>query len=150
MASGIDDRLQLLGGLGSRSILRLSRTGASQRRCRGRGRRGAPAARSARTNDVEAGKARRILGWPGEAEQRFAVAVAEQEDKALQVLAQLLDAVGGVADELVERGAQTGRVAGQPFAEELQHLRELGRLAGVQLEIGHGIHRLPGWVAWAL
>jgi hypothetical protein len=57
------------------------------------------AARSARTNDVEAGKARRILGWPGEAEQRFAVAVAEQEDKALQVLAQLLDAVGGVADE---------------------------------------------------
>ncbi len=36
----------------------------------------APAARSARTNDVEAVKARRILGWPGEPCQRRAVTAA--------------------------------------------------------------------------
>ena len=81
---------------------------------------------SARTNDVEAGRARRILGWPGslagsrrrEAEQGLAVAAAEQEDKALQVAAQLRDAVGGVADELFQRWAEAGGVAAQPLAAD--------------------------------
>ena len=48
------------------AVLAGPRIGASQRRCRGGGQRGAPAARSARTNDVEARKVRRSLSWPGE------------------------------------------------------------------------------------
>jgi hypothetical protein len=42
----------------------LPRIGAIQRRCGGGGQRGAPAARSARTNGVDARKARRNLGAP--------------------------------------------------------------------------------------
>ena len=42
----------------------LPRIGASQRRCRGGSQRGQRA--SARRNDVEARKARRTIGWPGE------------------------------------------------------------------------------------
>jgi len=41
----------------------------------------------------------RSLSW---AEQRLAVAVAEQEDKALHVLAQLGDVIGDMADELFQ------------------------------------------------
>jgi hypothetical protein len=54
------------------------------------------------------------------AEQGLAVVAAEQEDEPVQVLAQLADVVGGVADELFQRGAEAGGVAGQPLAEELQ------------------------------
>ncbi len=68
--SGVSWReLARAGGLASPSgrpgTAGFPRIGASQRRCRGGGQRGAPAARSARTNDVEARKARRSLGWPG-------------------------------------------------------------------------------------
>src|SRR5215472_5423648 len=58
------------------------------------------------------------------AEELLAVAAAEQEDEPLQVATQFAQAVGGVADELAQAGGQAVRVAGQPFAEELQHLRE--------------------------
>ena len=69
------------------------------------------------------------LGRVG-AEQGLAVAAAEQEDEPLQVAAQLGQAVGGVADELCQGVAQAGGVAGQPLAEELQQLGELGRVDG--------------------
>src|SRR5262249_21344616 len=59
--------------------------------------------------------------WRREAEQGLAVAAAEQEDEPLQVAAQFVQAVGGVADELCQGGGQAGGVAGQPLAEELQH-----------------------------
>jgi hypothetical protein len=84
-----------------------------------------PQRASARTNDVDARKVRRILGWPGskaaswrrEPQQGLTVAAAEQEDKTVQVLAELLSVVGGVADEIPQGGAEAGRVAGQPAAE---------------------------------
>jgi hypothetical protein len=44
------------------------------------------------------------------AEEGLAVAAAEQEDEPFQVLAQLGEAVGGVADELVEGGGQASGV----------------------------------------
>jgi len=40
----------------------------------------------------------------------FAVAAAEQEDEPLQVTAQVVQAVGGVADELCQRGAEAAGV----------------------------------------
>jgi hypothetical protein len=49
---------------------------------------------------------------PLRAEERFSVAAAEQEDKALQVGVQVLEAIGGVAGELFQRGAEAGGVAG--------------------------------------
>jgi hypothetical protein len=61
------------------------------------------------------------------AEQVLAVAAAEQEDEALQILAQLREAVSGVADELFQRWAEAAWVVGQPVAEELQRLGEFGR-----------------------
>jgi hypothetical protein len=42
----------------------------------------------------------------------FAVVAAEQEDKTVQVLAQLREAVGGMADELFQRCGQAGRGRG--------------------------------------
>ena len=46
------------------------------------------------------------------------VAAAEQEDEAVQVVAQVLDAVAGVADELLQRCAEAAGVAGQPLARK--------------------------------
>ena len=68
---------------------------------------------SARTNDVEARKARRSLGRAGRssrswAEELLAVAAAEQEDEPVQVAAQFARAVGGVAGELFQGGGQGG------------------------------------------
>jgi hypothetical protein len=74
------------------------------------------------------------LGRVG-AEQGLAVAAAEQEDEPLQVASQLGQAVGGVADELCQGVAQAGGVAGQPLAEELQQLGELGRVDDVFSEL---------------
>jgi hypothetical protein len=42
------------------------------------------------------------------AEQGLAVAAADQEDKPLQVRAQLADVVGGVAGELFQGGGKAG------------------------------------------
>jgi hypothetical protein len=64
----------------------------------------------------------------------LAVAAAEQEDEPLQVTAQFVQAVGGVANELCQRGAGAVGVTVQPLAEKLQHLGEFG---GVEL-VGHG------------
>jgi len=61
------------------------------------------------------------------AAQGLAVAAAGQEDEPVQVATQLGQAVGGVADELCQGIPQAGGVAGQPLAEELQQLGELGR-----------------------
>ena len=99
----------------------------------------------------------RILRWPGGpcgsrrwAEEGFAIAAAEQEGKALQVLAQLRDAVGGMADELFQRWAQAAGVAGQPLAEELQQFRELSRVGDVKFNFGHGVTAFLGGWRWAL
>src|SRR5258708_2340125 len=76
-----------------------------------------------------------LLGVAGE--QVLAVVAAEQEDEAVQVVAQLRDAVGGVADALGEQGLQQ-RFGGEPFAEEGQHLGELAGVVDVELYLGHG------------
>ena len=70
----------------------------------------------------------------------FAVAAAEQEDEPLQVLAQLADAVGGMAYEVFQAGAKPGGIAGQPLAEELQQLGEFGGVDDVQFHLRHGGH----------
>ena len=83
----------------------------------------APAARSARTNDVEARKAGRTVGWRGSrssdwlvavlpgADERFAVAAAEQEDVAFEVVSELVGAVSGVADKFVQRRSESAGAA---------------------------------------
>jgi hypothetical protein len=55
-------------------------------------------------------------GYRSGGEERFAVAAAEQEDKTFQVVAQLGEAVGGVADELFQGGSQAvpGASSSQP------------------------------------
>ena len=68
------------------------------------------------------------------AEQGLAVVAAEQEGEPVQILAQLADVVGGVADELFQGGAEAARIAGQPPAEELQQLGELGRVHDIEPE----------------
>jgi hypothetical protein len=78
-------------------------------------------------------------------EQGLAVAAAEQEDEPLQVITQLGQAVGGVADELCQGVAQAGGVAGQPLAEELQQLSQFGRVDDVQFSAqAWGVTVLPG------
>jgi hypothetical protein len=52
------------------------------------------------------------------AEQWFAVIAAEKEGEAVQVLAELLGAVGGMADEGEQRGGQAIGVAGEPADDE--------------------------------
>jgi len=108
---------------------------------------------STRTNDVEARQARRILRWPGGpcgsqrwAKERLAVAAAEQEGEPLQVVAQLSEAVGGVADEVFQRWAEAAGVTGQPLAEELQHFGEFGGFGAVEPYFGHGFTAFRnGW-----
>ena len=78
------------------------------------------------------------------AEQGLAVVAAEQEGEPVQILAQLADVVCGVTDELFQGGAEPAPVAGQPPAEELQQLGELGRIHDIEPDLGHAIHRLPG------
>ena len=78
------------------------------------------------------------------AEQGLAVIAAEQEGKPVQVLAQLADVVGGVADELFQGGAQAAGVAGQPLSQELQQFGEFGRVDSVEPYFGHGVTALPG------
>jgi hypothetical protein len=81
------------------------------------------------------------------AEQRLAAAAAEQEDEPFQVLEQPANGMGGVASELFQAGAETGGVARQPLAEELQHFGEFGGVGSVELYLGAWVHRLRGWVA---
>ena len=73
-----------------------------------------------------------VITSPGRAgaEQGLAVVAAEQEGEPVQILAQLGGVVGGVTDELLQ-GRRGAPVAGQPPAEELQQLGELGRVYGV-------------------
>jgi hypothetical protein len=59
-------------------------------------------------------------------------------------LAQPGEAVGGVADELCQRGAEAGGV--QPLAEELQHFGEFGGVGDVELDFGHGFTAF--WGGW--
>jgi hypothetical protein len=81
------------------------------------------------------------LPW---AEERLAVAAAEQEGEALQVVAELGDVRGGVAGELFQGGGEAGGVAGQPAGEELQHFGELGCVTGVEVYLGHGFTGFRG------
>ena len=59
-------------------------------------------------------------------EERLAVAAAQQEDEAGQIVVQLLGAVGGVAGESFKRGLQVFAVAAESVAEELQYLGQFG------------------------
>src|SRR5215469_6978935 len=68
----------------------------------------------------------------------FAVAGAEEEGEPVQVCAQGIGVVGGVADE----GGQAflkGRflAARQPAGQEGEHLCELGRVARIEGDLGH-------------
>ena len=122
------------------------------------GRRGGPVACAAR-QEMSGGEAAsfsvllgprsglaRVITSPGRAvaEQGLAVIAAEQEGEPVQVLAQLADVVGGVTAELAQGDAEAPPIAGQPLAEELQQLGELGRVHDVQPDFGHRGHRLPG------
>jgi hypothetical protein len=51
---------------------------------------------------------------PRGAEQFLAVAAAEQEDEPFQVAAAFVQALGGVADELLQGGVKAGRVLEHP------------------------------------
>lgn len=66
----------------------------------------------------------------------IAVAAAEQEDEAVDVVAQVLDAVGGVADKLFQRCAEAAGVAGQPLTEEGHHLGEFSGIGGIEDHAG--------------
>jgi hypothetical protein len=58
---------------------------------------------------------------PRRAEEGFAVVAAEEEGEAVQVLAQLADVVGGVADECFQRRAEAARSrASQPVRRTLR------------------------------
>jgi hypothetical protein len=64
-------------------------------------------------------------------EELFAVASAQQEGEPAQVAAQLLDAVGAVADVFLQRCREVIWVAGEPAGEEVQELSEFGSMAGL-------------------
>jgi hypothetical protein len=49
------------------------------------------------------------------AEELLAVNAAEQEDESLQIIAQLVKSVGGVAGELCQRGTEATGVSIQPL-----------------------------------
>src|SRR5436309_3822920 len=87
-----------------------------------------------------------VITSPGRAvaEQGLAVIAAQQEREPVQVLAQLADVVGGMTDELPQGGAEAAPIAGQPPAEELQQLGELGRVNDVQPYLGHGVASFAG------
>ena len=55
------------------------------------------------------------LSW---AKERLAVAAAEQEDKAVQVLAQLVDVIGGMADEFFQRCGEAAGVVCQVIFDD--------------------------------
>ena len=76
-----------------------------------------------------------LLAW---AEQFLAVGAAEEEGEAVQVLAELGRAVGGVADEVEQRCCEAGGVAGEPAGDELEGLGELDRVGGVDAGSRHG------------
>src|SRR5215471_4800879 len=95
-----------------------SRTGASQRRCRGGGQRAAPGARCARTNDVEAA----------------ALELAFEPFDVAGVLSQLL--VGGAFGDAGQGPADGLRaVVGDARGDQRVHDVQLGRLAGVEMRI---------------
>jgi hypothetical protein len=52
-------------------------------------------------------------------EQLLAVGAAEQQHEALQILAQLGNAVGGVANGLCQRRTEAGRVPSEPRVKPL-------------------------------
>jgi hypothetical protein len=71
-------------------------------------------------------------------EEKPAVVAAEEEGEAVQVGAESVQAVGGVADVGQERWGERGRVGGEPAGDELEGLGELERLAASLLAyIGH-------------
>ena len=61
----------------------------------------------------------------GRADQGLAVAAAGQEGEALQVIAQLVEAVGGMAGELFQRCGQADGIAGQPGPSQTGPMPEL-------------------------
>ena len=61
----------------------------------------------------------------------------------MQVLAQLAGVVGGMADEVFKRCAEAAGVTLEPVGEELQHLRQLGSVVGVQGYSGHEVAAFP-------
>src|SRR3984885_12562559 len=52
---------------------------------------------------------------------------------------QLAGGVGGMADEVFQRRAEAVWVSLEPVGEELQHLRQLGCVGGVQGHSGHEV-----------
>ena len=74
----------------------------------------------------------------------IAVASAEQEDEPLQIAAQVLDPVGGVAHELFQGSGQAARVVGQPLAEELQHFGQFGSVGSVEPYFRYGFTAFRG------
>lgn len=68
---------------------------------------------------------------------------AEEDGETGQVVAEPVDVVGVVADEVDQRLVEVFVVAGEPGVEELHEFAEFGDVGGVQwvMRIGHG--RLP-------
>jgi hypothetical protein len=63
-------------------------------------------------------------------------AAAGQEGEALQVIAQLVEAVGGMAGELFLRCGRTCAIAGQPAREKLLYFSEFGGIGFVKPYFG--------------
>jgi hypothetical protein len=70
----------------------------------------------------------------------FAVALAEQEHEAVQVVAQLVEVVAVVSDEGGEAvGEGLSLAAGQPVGEEAEQFGEFDGVAEFEADLGHVI-----------
>ena len=78
------------------------------------------------------------------AEQGLAVVAAEQEGEPVQVLAQLADVVGGVADELPQGGAEAPRSRASHRLRNCSSSASSAASTASSLTSGMAIHRLPG------
>lgn len=70
------------------------------------------------------------------AEEVLAVAAAEEESEAVQVGAEGVRSVGGMADVCQERRGEGGRVGGEPAGDELEGLGEFDGVGGAVVPQG--------------
>jgi hypothetical protein len=78
-----------------------------------------------------------VMAWARE--KFFAVADAEEEDESVEVGAEGVDAVGGVADIGGQAASESLLpAAGEPAGDEGERLGKLDGVADVEGDLGHG------------